>query len=165
MFARLNAFAFRNLRNEWLFKSSLSRDIKDRVRKSPLCNGELPQDRSIECVAPIVGPSLQSELDMEYTVSKKSEQIKKKAQSFKRPSSQSAPSSQPRGGGARQGKRPRYQDTDQQAQQQNKHRSNYNQNRGRPNLRFNTSNRGRGRGAGRGAGGANNRQQKKKQTP
>ena len=143
VFARTNAFALRNLRSEWLSKSSLSRDLKERVKKSPLCNGEVPEDKSIEFVAPIVGPSLQSELDLDYTVTKKSEQIRKKSQTFKRPHTQSGNPSHNRGG--QRGKRPRFQENNSTQQQQQ-----------RPQMRFDT--RGRGRGRGRGSGN-NNRQQ------
>ena len=157
--ARLNAFALRSLRKEWLYRSSLNRDLKDRINKSLLCNGSHPEEKAVEFVAPIVGPNLQKELDQDYQVSKKSEQIQKKAQAFKRSFSGSAnSSSQGRGAGGRV-KRQRTQDGQ---RFQGQRSSNYNNNapnnsNQRPTMRFNTSSRGRGRGhRGRGSNNSNN---------
>ena len=74
--ARSNAFALRSLWKEYVLKSSLNSDIKERVNKTPLCNGMVPEDKSIEFVAPIVGPVLKNEIDQEYQLSKESDQIK-----------------------------------------------------------------------------------------
>ena len=139
--SRLNAFALRGLRREWLFKSSLNRDLKDRILKTPLCNGSSPEGESIEFVAPIVGPILQQELDNEYLISKKSEQVQKKSQPQKRPASQSASSYR---GSSRGGfKKQRGQDRSQQ-NQRSKQYQNKTQNQ-RPTIKFNTSGRGRGK--------------------
>ena len=138
--ARTNAYALRSLRNEWVFKSSLNRDIKERVKKAPLCNGMAPEDKSIEFVAPIVGPVLQNEIDQEYQLSKKSDQIKKKTQPLKRPHNQSSGSH--RGGQQGQNKRGKFSNSNQNQSRQGYSGNNHNN---RPSLRFDTS-RGRGRG-------------------
>ena len=87
--ARLNAFCIRGLRSEWLAKSSLQSDIKEKVSKAPVCEGNVSSSESVQFVAPIVGSILKSELDQQYEIKKKTDALKKKTDSFKRPANQS----------------------------------------------------------------------------
>ena len=82
--SRINAFALRNLRNQWLFHSSLSRDMVEAIKKSPLCEGNAPSDKGLEFIAPIVGSVLTETVDKEYAMTKKSDALLKKTQALKR---------------------------------------------------------------------------------
>ena len=86
--ARLNAYALRGLRSEWLSRSTLDSELKDKLYKAPLCDGEVMTESSVEFSAPIVGPVLKTELDQQYELKKKTEALKKKTQQVKRPASQ-----------------------------------------------------------------------------
>ena len=153
--SRVNAFALRSLRHEWLYRSTLDKDMKERVKKSPLCDGTVSSSGDVEFVAPIVGSILQTELDHEYEVNKKSEALKRKTNAVKRPSSGNQQQSFKRGRGA-QNRRGRG--------------SNNNSNSNRPYVQPGTPRggpafraRGRGRGGRGGRGGTRRPNQQPKQ--
>jgi hypothetical protein len=56
--ARFNAESARRLRSVWLDHSRLPEEVKDSVKTSPICEGQVPPERGMEFTAPIAGEPL-----------------------------------------------------------------------------------------------------------